>query len=154
MPRSHQCCNIKYATRLTAFRQLSVTSPASSRTTLTTSSLPATMTRIPSLQPILHDPQAASSVITSPQALGFGDSPVKDKDKDSPNGRRAKRLSSTFEGAVGKLGRSISGRSSPNSPPAAGSHRRLFSLTRKGKGRDKSSDRVDGTYACWCQRRT
>ncbi len=94
------------------------------------------------LQAIFHDPQAAPPLSTSPEALGFVESPLKDT-QTSPSSRRVKRLSSAVEKTVDKLGRSISGRSSPGSPPG---HRRLFSLSRKGKAREPSADRVDGTY--------
>lgn len=99
------------------------------------------MTRIPTLQPFLHDPNAAPALNTSPEALGFDDLPVIKDKHGSPSGSRVKRLSSSIERKVDKLGRSLSGKSSPASPGAATGHRRLFSISRMGKG----TDRADGT---------
>lgn len=58
-------------------------------------------------------------------------------DLQSPS--RRNRLKET----VDKLGRSISGRSSPASP-ASSAHRRLFSVNRRGKTKEKSTDLSDG----------
>ncbi len=98
------------------------------------------MDTLPVLQPILHNPGVAPALNTSPEALGFTDSPVVPREsKDSSSSSRVKRLSSAMEKTVDKLGRSISGKSSAS--PSAGGHRRLFSISRKGKATDHS----DGT---------
>ncbi|KAK0506029.1 hypothetical protein EDD18DRAFT_14835 [Armillaria luteobubalina] len=95
------------------------------------------MDTLPVLQPILHDPSAAPALNTSPETLGFTDSPVVPGEfKDSPSSSRVKRFSSAMEKTVDKLGRSISGKSSGS--PSAGGHRRLFSMSRKGKATDRS----------------
>ncbi|KAJ7124733.1 glycosyltransferase family 1 protein [Mycena crocata] len=87
-------------------------------------------------------PSSSIPVDTSPETLGISES--KDADQLSRSASRVKRLSNT----VNKLGRSISGKAltasatgSPGKVPAsASSHRRMFSLTRKGKGKERSED--------------
>lgn len=104
----------------------------------------------PSLQPVLHNPMAASSIDTSPEMLGLVDSPAIDlRESGSPHSR-VKRLSTAVEKTVDKLGRSISGKATsgntlnkPSTPPSSG-HRRIFSINRKGKAREKAGDNADG----------
>ncbi|KAK7064572.1 sterol 3-beta-glucosyltransferase [Favolaschia claudopus] len=95
------------------------------------------------LPPLISPLPPSSSVVvndTSPEALGMAES------KESETSRsRVKRLSNTMEKTVNKLGRSLSGKASSSSPgspspvKSTGSpssrHKRLFSLSRKGKER-------------------
>lgn len=73
---------------------------------------------------------------TSPEALGL------DESKDDLSRSRVKRLSNT----VTKLGRSISGKASPPASPgkpvtsSSSRHRRMFSLSRKGKGKERAEE--------------
>ncbi|KAJ7770865.1 glycosyltransferase family 1 protein [Mycena maculata] len=79
---------------------------------------------------------------TSPEALGLSET----KDDDSSPRSRVKRLSNTMEKTVNKLGRSISGKAtltppgSPSKPATSPSsrHKRMFSLNRKGKGKERA----------------
>ncbi|THU88460.1 hypothetical protein K435DRAFT_830554 [Dendrothele bispora CBS 962.96] len=80
------------------------------------------MPRQPTLQPALHDPMAAPPVNTDPVTLGVDDSGT------SPS--RAKRLSNMFN-----LSASMPGSVSPPS-----GHRRIFSMSRKGKVKQQSDD--------------
>lgn len=97
-------------------------------------------------QPFTHTPFNGQVLDTSPEALGFNQpEPPAQKDA-SPTPSRVKRMSNvvekTVEKTVDKLSRSINGmagRTSPTTPPPSG-HRRLFSLSRKGKGRDFLGD--------------
>ncbi|KAF7340015.1 Sterol 3-beta-glucosyltransferase [Mycena venus] len=98
------------------------------------------------IPPLLTPLPPSSSVVidTSPESLGLAES------KESETSRsRVKRLSNTMEKTVNKLGRSISGKASASSPPnspgksttTSGSrHKRMFSLNRKGKGKERSED--------------
>ncbi|KAF5377187.1 hypothetical protein D9615_006328 [Tricholomella constricta] len=105
----------------------------------------------PNLQTPLHTPSAAPTLDTSPEALELGveaQPQLLHKD-ESYTPSRVKRLSAAVEKSVektvDKLSRSIngiSGRTSPTTPPPSG-HRRLFSLSRKGKPRDISGDADD-----------
>ncbi|KAF8649852.1 hypothetical protein AX16_005615 [Volvariella volvacea WC 439] len=76
-------------------------------------------------------------------------SPDRSKDATCSTTSRVKRLSNavekTVEKTVDKLNRSIGGKASasaPATPPSAGS-KRLFSINRKGKGRQTSGDTED-----------
>lgn len=105
------------------------------------------MSHRPNLQPLLHTPSAAPTLDTSPEALDLTESQSQVLQKDmvsTPS--RVKRMSAavekTVEKTVDKLSRSINvmgGRTSPTTPPPSG-HRRLFSLSRKGKVKDVSED--------------
>ncbi|KAK7058363.1 Sterol 3-beta-glucosyltransferase [Paramarasmius palmivorus] len=85
--------------------------------------------KLPSLQPLTHDPTVAPAINTSPESLGYSE--ANDSIDSSPTASRGKRLSS----AVEKLSRSLSGKPSPASPPSSPGHRRIFSINRKGKGK-------------------
>lgn len=94
-------------------------------------------------QPFTHTPFNGQVLDTSPEALGFNqpEPPV----QNTPS--RVKRMSNvvekTVEKTVDKLSRSINGiagRTSPTTPPPSSGHRRLFSLSRKGKGKDSLGD--------------
>ncbi|ESK98185.1 udp-glucose:sterol glycosyltransferase [Moniliophthora roreri MCA 2997] len=87
--------------------------------------------KLPSLQPLTHDPAVAPTIDTSPESLGYLETGVSNSADSSPTASRVKRFSS----AVEKLGRSLSGKASPTSPPSGAGHRRLFSINRKGKGK-------------------
>ncbi|GLB36497.1 hypothetical protein LshimejAT787_0307850 [Lyophyllum shimeji] len=107
------------------------------------------MSSRPNLQPLLHVPSAAPTVDTSPQALEIGLEPQPQQKEATPAPSRVKRLSAAVEKSVektvDKLSRSIngmSGRTSPTTPPPSG-HRRLFSLSRKGKAKDAAGDTDD-----------
>ncbi|KAJ7139710.1 hypothetical protein C8R44DRAFT_310723 [Mycena epipterygia] len=88
-----------------------------------------------------HVPPVISPSIpidTSPEALGL------DESKDDLSRSRVKRLSNT----VTKLGRSISGKASPPASPgkpvtsSSSRHRRMFSLNRKGKGKERAEEDI------------
>ncbi|KAG6866023.1 hypothetical protein C0991_009432 [Blastosporella zonata] len=109
------------------------------------------MSKFTNLQPLLHSPAVAPAFDSSPEALGF----VPEAQSQSPQNdvpstpSRVKRLSAAVEKSVektvDKLSRSItsrSGRTSPTTPPPTG-HRRLFSITRKGKPKDNSGEPED-----------
>ncbi|KAG6844274.1 hypothetical protein H0H87_008223 [Tephrocybe sp. NHM501043] len=109
------------------------------------------MSKFTNLQPLLHTPAVAPVFDSSPDALGLvpeaqSQSPQKDM---PPTPSRVKRISAAVEKSVektvDKLSRSISarsGRTSPTTPPPTG-HRRLFSITRKGKAKDQSGEPED-----------
>ncbi|KAL0577594.1 Sterol 3-beta-glucosyltransferase [Marasmius crinis-equi] len=91
------------------------------------------------LQPITHDASTAPAVDTSPQSLGYTEPETPENDS-SPS--RAKRLSN----AVEKLGRSLSAKASPRpDSPTSQSHRRMFSLNRKGKGKLKGEEALSSS---------
>lgn len=90
------------------------------------------------LQPVLHSPMAARAIDTSPKSLGLSTSD-RPQSPLSPN-RQTRRLSNVVEKTVDKLGKTLNGRTSPG-------HRRVFSLSRKGKGKEKSA--VEGELPTW-----
>ncbi|KAG5648261.1 hypothetical protein DXG03_006219 [Asterophora parasitica] len=100
------------------------------------------------LQPLLLTPFAAPSLDTSPETLLVADSQASVQHKDAQvTPSRVKRLSAAVEKSVektvDKLSRSINGmgaRTSPPTPPPGSGHRRLFSLTRKGKHKDNPGE--------------
>ncbi|KNZ79620.1 Sterol 3-beta-glucosyltransferase [Termitomyces sp. J132] len=97
------------------------------------------------LQTLLHAPTVAPPVDTSPEALEMESEPLALPKEVTSTPSRVKRLSAAVEKSVDKLSRSIttrSGRTSPTTPPPAGS-RRLFSLSRKGRTKENSGD-VEG----------
>ncbi|KAF8898480.1 hypothetical protein BD779DRAFT_1484170 [Infundibulicybe gibba] len=105
------------------------------------------MSKNPNLQPVLHSALVAPVVDTSPQALEFPEAPsgsrLDEAQKDvgsTPN--RVKRLSAAVEKTVDKLNKSITNLKSPVTPPPTG-HKRMFSLSRKGKGRVQPGDSGD-----------
>ncbi|KAJ4476627.1 hypothetical protein J3R30DRAFT_3487887, partial [Lentinula aciculospora] len=75
---------------------------------------------------------AAQAIDTSSESLSLSTSVIEERPQSplSPN-RHVRRLSNVVEKTVDKLGRSLSGRTSPG-------HRRVFSISRKGKGKQKS----------------
>ncbi|KAF9270570.1 hypothetical protein L218DRAFT_952672 [Marasmius fiardii PR-910] len=85
------------------------------------------------LHPILHDPSIAPTIDTSPQSLGYSESITHEN--------RVKRLSS----AVEKLGRSLSAKTSSRSSPPTSPPRRIFSLNRKDKGKQKSEETLSAS---------
>ncbi|KAF7367251.1 Sterol 3-beta-glucosyltransferase [Mycena sanguinolenta] len=96
------------------------------------------MAHIPPLISPLPPSSSVVTVDTSPESLGLAES------KDGEPRSRVKRLSNTMEKTVNKLGRSLSGKSSsspPGSPGKSGTHhKRVFSLTRRGKGKERAED--------------
>ncbi|KAK1232385.1 Sterol 3-beta-glucosyltransferase [Marasmius sp. AFHP31] len=97
------------------------------------------------LHPIMHDASAAPAVDTSPQSLGYSEPETTTENDPSP--RRTNRISN----AVEKLGRSLSGKVAPRpESPTSPSHRRMFSLNRKGKGRVKGEEALSSSAPSAC----
>lgn len=89
----------------------------------------------------IHIPFQGSTIDTSPQALGLADDSSQDQQKDpgtSPKARVKRAVGKT----VDKLGRSISGKypSSTSQSPPASTPTHKFSLSRKGKGKERATD--------------
>jgi hypothetical protein len=88
----------------------------------------------------MHTLQTAHAVDTSPEALGLSDTLSSSQHDVSSTPSRVKRMSNVVGQTVDRLSRSISGKSGRTSPsttttpPPISGHRRLFSLTRRGKG--------------------
>ncbi|RDB29507.1 Sterol 3-beta-glucosyltransferase [Hypsizygus marmoreus] len=101
------------------------------------------MANLHNLQLLVHSPITAPTLDTSPETLHMAEShPVVQKDARSTTPSRVKRMSAVVEKTVDILSRSMtvkSGRTSPTTPPPSG-HRRLFSLSRKGKAKDVSGE--------------
>ncbi|KAG6837882.1 hypothetical protein H0H93_013035 [Arthromyces matolae] len=100
------------------------------------------MSKFTNLQPLLHVPAGAPAVDTSPEVLGLVSEPQSPSKDITSTPSRVKRISAAVEKSVDKLSRSItsrSGRTSPTTPPPVG-HRRLFSLSRKGKAKESAAD--------------
>ena len=94
----------------------------------------------------VHGVQLPKPLDTSPDTLGLSEdtSPTQHELPNSTS--RVKRMSAVVGQTVDKLSRSLSakaGRTSPSpatTPPPPSGHRRLFSLNRKGKGKDSIGD--------------
>ncbi|KAG6814047.1 hypothetical protein H0H92_003897 [Tricholoma furcatifolium] len=106
------------------------------------------MSNFTNLQPLLHVPAVAPTVDTSPETLGLEPEPQSQlpQKEVASTPSRVKRISAAVEKSVektvDKLSRSISAKSthaSPTTSPQSG-HRRLFSLSRKGKAKDNVDD--------------
>ncbi|KAJ6626839.1 hypothetical protein B0H10DRAFT_1996784 [Mycena sp. CBHHK59/15] len=99
--------------------------------------------------PPLIPPLPMSSTLpfdTSPITLSMAE--PKDADSPSRSSSRVKRLSNSMEKTVNKLGRSISGKATPPSPtkpgaPSSPRHMRMFSINRKGKGKERADSNTD-----------
>jgi hypothetical protein len=93
----------------------------------------------------MANPQNYHTVDTSPDALGLTDFLSSSQQDASSTQSRVKRMSNVVGQTVDRLSRSISGKSGRTSPsttttpPPISGHRRLFSLTRKGKALPDSS---------------
>ena len=94
----------------------------------------------------LHALQLFNTLDSSPENIGISEGPSSSQQELPSTTSRVKRMSAVVGQTVDKLSRSISGkagRTSPGpatTPPPSASHRRLFSLSRKGKGRETSGD--------------
>jgi sterol 3beta-glucosyltransferase len=87
-------------------------------------------------QAVVHDPISAKGLDTSPKALHVQDQSLSEDQKDDGPKGRVKRV---VEKTVDKLGRSLSTKSptqsSPRLSPSPSASKRLFSLSRKAKGK-------------------
>ncbi|KAG1757283.1 hypothetical protein EDB19DRAFT_24056 [Suillus lakei] len=85
---------------------------------------------------------------TPPQDPRLLDQVEQDEDSPSSPQSRAKRLALKTK----DFGKSIGGRAqSPSSPKSSGEHRRVFSLSRKGKGKEPS-DQTEAVTPSICSR--
>ncbi|KAG1783623.1 hypothetical protein EV702DRAFT_7588 [Suillus placidus] len=89
----------------------------------------------------IPSPQESENPPQDPHLL---DQVEQDEDSSSSPQSRAKRLALRTK----DFGKSIDGRTqSPSSPKSGGEHRRVFSLSRKGKAKEPS-DQTEGNNQC------
>lgn len=94
----------------------------------------------------VHPLQLSKPLDSSQDPLGLSEDHSQTHNELPYNPSRVKRMSAVVGQTVDKLSRSLStktGRTSPSpatTPPPTSGHRRLFSLSRKGKGKDAIGD--------------